>query len=282
MAKKLGKHTPYFELVEAQALPGCPICRLASKATDRYLDSLLYEAVLDPDVRAKLKNAQGFCSRHAEMLRRRPGRALGVALIYRDIIRSIFEHLERGDYRPSPSIVDRLLGRERGAAAAARSLAPGGRCPACIIEDQSENAYLELMLAHIEDDTLHRAYAEGEGLCLPHLIAALERVSSARAFQRLVEPQIERYRIMLRDLDEFIRKHDHRLRGEKFGEEGDVWLRAMNAVLGGAGMGLSARSGGRRSDDPADVRRPADDGHPDVDEGHPNTDDARPSDDSQC
>lgn len=254
MAKKLGKHTPYFELVDAQALPGCPVCRLVYKATDRYLDSLLYEAVLDPDVRAKLKNAQGFCSHHAEMLRRRPGRALGVALIYRDIIRTIAEHLQEGEYRPSPSLVDRVLGREHGAVATATSLARGGRCPACIIGEQSEITYLDLMLAHIEDDKLYRAYAEGEGLCLPHLISALGRVSDAEGFRRLVEPQIERYRVMLHDLDEFIRKHDHRFKGETFGEEGDVWLRAMNAVLGGAGMGLSARSGGRRSDD-LDQRR---------------------------
>jgi hypothetical protein len=54
---------------------------------------------------------------------------------------------------------------------------------------------------------------------------------------------------MLADLDEFIRKRDHRFRREKYGEEGDVWLRAMNAIVGGAGMGLSAESGGRRSDD---------------------------------
>src|SRR5450756_953315 len=85
---KPGKHTPYFELLEAQVKAGCPICRLVYKATDRYLDSLLYEAVLDPTVRAKLKQAQGFCTEHVEMLGRRPGRALGIALIYRDIIRA--------------------------------------------------------------------------------------------------------------------------------------------------------------------------------------------------
>ena len=102
------------------------------------------------------------------------------------------------------------------------SLARGRRCPACVVADQSENTYLGLMLVHIEDDTLYRAYAEGEGLCLPHLMGALERVPGAVAFQRLVGPQIERYRAMLYDLDEFIRKHDHRFKEERFGEEGNV------------------------------------------------------------
>ena len=31
------------------------------------------------------------------------------------------------------------------------------------------------------------------------------------------------------------------------GRGGDVWLRAMNAIVGGAGQGLSARAGGRHS-----------------------------------
>ena len=208
MANKLGKHTPYFELVDAQAQPGCPICRLAYKATDRYLDSLLYEAVLDPEVRDKLKRAQGFCRDHADMLSRRPGRALGVALIYRDIIRDLANRLEQGAFRPHPSLVDRILGRAPGGMDAAEALARGGRCPACVIAEQSENTYLDLMLAHIADDNLHRAYAAGEGLCLPHLIGALERTSDPEGFQRLVAPQVERYRAMLHDLDEFIRKHE--------------------------------------------------------------------------
>ena len=49
---KPGKHTPFFELLDAQAQPGCSICRMVDRATFQYLDAILYEAVLDPDVRA--------------------------------------------------------------------------------------------------------------------------------------------------------------------------------------------------------------------------------------
>ena len=76
MAKRPGKHTPFFELVDAQHLAGCAVCRLAYRSTDRYLDMLLYEAVLDPTVRAKLKASRGFCQRHVAMLHARPGRSL--------------------------------------------------------------------------------------------------------------------------------------------------------------------------------------------------------------
>jgi len=243
LAKKLGKHTPYFELVEAQSQAGCPICRLVYKATDRYLDSILYEAVLDPDVRAKLKGARGFCAQHVKMLRNKPGRALGIALIYRDIIRSIAQEVAKGPPQAGGSFLGRLLGRRPTRREAASPVS----CPACAIGRQAEENYVELLLAHLEDEKLYTAYAQGEGLCLPHLLLALERAPDEATRRRLLEPQLARYQAMLADLDEFIRKRDYRFRGESYGEEGDVWLRAMNAVVGGAGLGLSARSGGRPS-----------------------------------
>jgi len=245
MAKKLGKHTPYFELLEAQAKSGCSICRLIYRATDRYLDSLLYEAVLDPHVRAKLKTSQGFCREHVAMLRRKPGRALGVALIYRDIVRDLVERLSVKPPRKSLLTQMRdLLPRPRRLA----SLEATTECPACLIAQRHDDSYLELLLAHLDDPELYEAFAQGEGLCLAHLLRARERVKDPETLARLVQPQIERYTVMLHELDEFIRKRDHRFRHEPMGPEGDVWLRAMNAIAGGAGLGLSATSGGRQTE----------------------------------
>ncbi|MCE5258433.1 MAG: DUF6062 family protein [Chloroflexi bacterium] len=244
---KSGKHTPYFELLEAQPKAGCPVCRLVYKATDRYLDSLLYEAVLDPDVRAKLKAAQGFCATHVEMLGRRPGRALGIALIYRDIIRAALTSAE--EYAPNaPSKLDTLLGRNKPGTRLVQALHTDQACPACQIGAEAEHNYTTLMLEYIEDPEFQEAYAQGEGLCFPHLLAVLDLANTPDEVRNLIDPQAERYRTMLHELDEFIRKRDHRFRHEPMGDEGDVWLRAMNMIVGGAGWGLSARSGGRRSD----------------------------------
>ena len=251
MSGSPGKHTPYYELVDAQSQAGCPICRLVYKAADRYLDSLLYEAVLDPDVRAKLKESRGFCSAHTEMLRRKPGRALGVALIYRDIIRAVSETVGRGHHKGESSPVSRflskVLGKTRGRQRPGSVLAGERVCAACAIAQKAEHSNTELLLAHLQDERLYEAYAKGEGLCLPHFVGALETVEDEESFGLLVGPQVARYRVMMRDLDEFIRKRDHRFRHEKYGEERDVWLRVLNAVVGGAGMGLSAESGGRGS-----------------------------------
>ena len=246
--RKPGKHTPFFELVDAQAMAGCPICRLVYKVTDRYIDALLYEAVLDPTVRAKLKDSQGFCAQHVEMLRNQPGRALGVALIYRDTVTHVLRSIDKARPSRGPGWLGRLLRRSESPSPLA-ALSATRPCPACTIGATTEQDYVALLLAHLDDDRLYQAYAVGEGLCLPHLVAALRGVRDEPTLQRLVGPQRERYRVLLVDLDEFIRKRDHRFAQEKYGPEGDVWLRVMNAVVGGAGMGLSAQSGGRRSSD---------------------------------
>jgi len=237
-------------------MAGCPICRLIYKATDRYLDGLLYEAVLDPDVRAKTKRSRGFCAQHVAMLRRKPGRALGIALIYRDIVRTIAENADHSRYvEEKAPLLQRLLGRGRGKRATVEGLQGDWPCPACAIGDRAETMYIELLLAHLDDEKLYTAYSKGEGLCLAHFVQALEDAPDRVALRRLVEPQVARYGLMLDDLDEFIRKRDHRFSGEKYDQEGDVWLRALNAIVGGAGMGLSREWGGRRSQDIVDDRR---------------------------
>jgi hypothetical protein len=245
---KPGKHTPYFELLEAQAKAGCPICRLVYKATDRYLDSLLYEAVLDPAVSAKLKQAQGFCSEHVKMLGRRPGRALGIALIYRDIIRAAILTAEKNRPEKASRGLKALFRKSQPGSIIASKLRTPQVCPACQIGAESERNNLELLLVHIEDAQFQKGYADGEGLCLVHLIGVLELARTPDEVHSIIDPQVARYRIMLHELDEFIRKRDHRFRLEPMGDEGDVWLRVMNAIVGGAGQGLSATFGGRHSD----------------------------------
>lgn len=255
MPDQPGKHTTFYELLEAQSLAGCPICRLAHKATRRYLDSILYEAVLDPDVRMKLKSSRGFCSQHVQMLTHMPGRALGIALIYRDIIRATLTAADAAAPNAPASFVTRLFHRARRTRADTGRLIPQQQCPACAIGATAESDFTTVLLAHLSDGELYQAYSEGEGLCLPHLMQSIAQADTTETLQHLLRPQLQRYQAMLGDLDEFIRKRDHRYRGEEYGDEGDVWLRAMNAVVGGAGLGLSARSGGRRDASIDDDRR---------------------------
>lgn len=244
--KSQGKHTPYFELIDAQAQAGCPICRLVYKTSDRYLDAILFEATLDPRVRDKLKHSHGFCAEHVEMMRAKPGRALGSALIYRDALRMLTEALDALPDRTT-SLRERVgMGRRQALSA---TLMPEWPCPACGIAAGAAADNIGLLLSHLNDPDMQAAYAAGDGLCLPHLRQAIDATTDAETLRQLIEPQVARNTALLGDLDEYIRKRDHRFRGEVMGEEGDAWLRVMNVITGGAGLGATARHGGRRSGD---------------------------------
>ena len=143
-----------------------------------------------PDVRAKLKRSRGFCAEHVEMLHRKPGRALGIALIYRDIIRLLAKLGEKARYEPETSLRVRVLKREQGGLGTAHQMAAEQACPACEIAKDAERLYVGLLTSHLQDDDLYAAYAQGEGLCLPHLLDALEQVTDESRLERLIKPQV--------------------------------------------------------------------------------------------
>lgn len=80
----------YFALLEACGKPGCPVCQLEQQATERYLDHLFYENVNDSGTRSQLRDSLGFCREHTELLLDRGlGDALGMSIIYHDVLGSV-------------------------------------------------------------------------------------------------------------------------------------------------------------------------------------------------
>jgi hypothetical protein len=97
------KFVTYFDLLEAFARPGCPVCALLEQGARKALDALFYEQVNDPVTRDRLVESHGFCNWHAWMLPDMPNSALGVALIYKHLLQETLEHLQaaRRDVRPA-------------------------------------------------------------------------------------------------------------------------------------------------------------------------------------
>ncbi len=80
----------YFDIVDACAQPGCPLCRLSAGVVQRYPDTIVYEYVNDPALHDQLSRSLGYCNEHAWRL---PdvsgGAALGVAIVYRDQMKQL-------------------------------------------------------------------------------------------------------------------------------------------------------------------------------------------------
>ena len=223
----MSKDTLYFDLLDACAETGCPVCRLSLKSVQRYLDNVMYEYVSDPGMRADLRAARGYCNDHGWWLTRIHGHSLGIAITYHDVVNALLDAME--------SIPAGRSARQR-AQELLKRLRPAAECPACAHRRTMEDLALGALLRHVEDEGLTAALVRSDGLCLPHFLRALELVRDNNALARLVDLQRRTMGELHADLAEFMRKSDHRFRDEGFGKEGDSWLRAVGIVCGREGV----------------------------------------------
>jgi hypothetical protein len=218
------KDTLYFELLEALQAGGCALCRLARKASDSYLNALLYEGVIDVPIRDELRSARGPCHRHAWQMADKRGSVLGTAVIYRDVVNTLAKALREEAAAPR-----RWRGNRDGLA---RRLAPTTGCPACALEQDAERRSANTLLKHLGSADIAAAYAAAGGLCLPHFQVVLAHAGE-EATRALAEWQESALSRLCDELDELIRKHDYRFRGEPTSEEEAVsWKRAVAAAVG--------------------------------------------------
>lgn len=217
MKQPLQKHTAYFELLEAfQKAPGCAICGLTLRGTHRYMDSLLYESVTDGGMRARLIKSKGFCPRHARFLLEYND-ALGTALLYEDQLQlglDFLQHLRKTERTPGNAWNEHE------------------ECPACRVENEGCGFALSTLRDWIDDSELRSAIEAGSGLCMPHLVAAVNLVQESCARRFLLDAHLAKLTGLLMELKEFIRKNDYRFQGKGFGHERDSWRRAVKMLVG--------------------------------------------------
>lgn len=171
--RRPSRHLVYFTLLDALAEAGCPVCTLGLRAVERYLDSLAYEQVNDPGVRAVLRDAHGFCTRHAWQFADLPHAHLGTAIIYRDIAATLLRGLTR---RPLPPWIGRSAAVQVGV------LVPRRTCPACAVLREASAMALCSLIGYLDGDDpeLLRRYPASGGVCRPHLTAALRMARRPR------------------------------------------------------------------------------------------------------
>jgi len=220
------------------------VCVLGQTSANRHLTSLIYDGVNDLTLRATLRESLGYCREHAWLL---PGAGesatLGIAIIYRDLLNSIRKRLDKSDYGKSrrdklKSAVAEVMSLDHGIVnsnAATKYLPSKAQCPACERRDEAENLALKSLIDALEDQDalMTDALIKSDGLCLPHLRQALESMRSRHAFDMLVEITQDQLSAIILELDEFVRKSDHRFRHEKISEsERESWQRALQRLVG--------------------------------------------------
>ncbi|MCM8796699.1 MAG: DUF6062 family protein [Candidatus Omnitrophica bacterium] len=220
------KHEPYFNLLDALKEKGCPVCFLLNKSTHKSMDDFLYESVNDPGLRQEIKASQGFCNRHAWQLQKF-GDGFGQAIVYSDLMNIILKKLEEID--ESLPIKEVL-----------KKISPGtGKKHICIFcrqERDAEERYISVFWESFDDPEFSVNYKNSFGLCLPHIASALKKCRNKEFVKELIGIEAPKLSGLIGELKEFLRKHDYRFSNEKFGKEGDSWIRAIEKFIGKEGV----------------------------------------------
>lgn len=197
------RHLDFIALMEALGQPGCPACRLAARAERRFLETLFYEQVTDPELRGQLRRSSGFCEKHTGMVLRL-GDALGCSIIYADLLDEAAKTLRGGNT---------------------------DHCPACRMGADAVVRATSTLVSHVSEDDVQTAYRTSDGLCLRHLGELTDRNAvGARALEAI---ERERLRHLAEECREFVAKSDYQQIGKTMGAERNAWQRAARKLGGG-------------------------------------------------
>jgi len=199
------KHLPYFKLLEALKLPGCPICRLIISSTRRYFDNLLYESVTDAGFRRKWRQNKGFCHRHSWILAE-SGNALGLGILYLDLLKN------------HNSI---LLNRPTAQP-----------CSICIMEIESLKRHIGTLVDYWSDADIKKAVESSEGFCGPHLRFAKKVIDNTEIYEKLEKISSDNLNHLIADLEQLIDSFDYRHSPPDSDSVKFAWRRAIEKIVG--------------------------------------------------
>jgi hypothetical protein len=145
-----------YSAADLLTAPGCPVCRYADEAGDRYLAWFALEAHADAVTITRLCASLGMCPGHTRGLMSQPGAAHRLTAVYRYVVEAAR---------------DRLSGRA----------APIDACPACEHDRGAVGRALDTLLDDLTDESVRERCREFGGLCIPHL-----RTAAARGDRRAV------------------------------------------------------------------------------------------------
>jgi Family of unknown function (DUF6062) len=194
----------------------CPLCRVAYKVDGEYMWAFFDEYSSDAKTLDRLREARGFCTEHAERLRRLEVEGLrsnlGISNVYLDTLQGLAEMLRSLD--------------------AAEDMGERDPCPACAYRDEEVEKNARCLLEEVDaNESSRQLLVESNGLCFPHLGTVWDRANQ-RQRELLRDVQLRVVTETAGRLSENIRKQGHEYDGEPEEREADSWRQAIYLTAG--------------------------------------------------
>jgi hypothetical protein len=206
------KFVGYDDLLKLLEKPECPVCTIVRRSIQSFLGVAFVEQLTVPEFREPLRASFGYCNAHSVYVRgfaRNRLRAMGVAIVYEDILAYVQDFMQKEKVVPAVS-----------------------GCPLCRLHQEIESYAIHLIADYCNDEEFQDRYESSTGVCLPHLHAILGLlIGDERKF--IMKSHVMKLETQLRNVQGFIRKHDYRFTHEKMTEaEATSWKDAIRFVAG--------------------------------------------------
>lgn len=166
------------EAVQLLGGEGCPVCRVAEDAVRRWFHTYENESRSDPRMRERIERSFGFCATHTRHLL-----DLGASSSW--LARWVFADVARA-----------------GTAALRVATVPTPEaCPACEVAARAVTDTLGTLAVGLVDDEARSLLDAGDGLCVTHGVAVIERSGPvvARAVAEMLESRLGKDPVLARD-----------------------------------------------------------------------------------
>ena len=225
------KRADSARLKEVLSRNECPVCSLLS---DDEFDLLCHWVGKSgpedgaTEERIRLSDSNGFCNYHFWMFAKISG-MYGNAAISIDQIERIQDI--SGFKGKAERVIDLLKVRFKNV-----------RCPVCSDLEKMESAYLKELMSLLNEEENKMKYAQGDGLCLPHLMLLSEDKRSVPLLQFLIERERTQTDKIKADAVSLGNKRNPPLSWEQTRNEKRSGSRAIKKLVGRQGQKISGKT----------------------------------------
>jgi hypothetical protein len=213
------KNTYYTELLESFDSEECVICKLLGISVLKYLENLLHEFTMDPTSRREIREAFGYCRKHTEQLidvTKNTNQRLSAAIVAEDLANNFLKH--------SKKLFRNGIQTYTGMFKIRKS------CPICKYYSKHEKMYISEFAKGTAKEEFLEKFEEKPGICIEHLIMISKSVKDRNALKRMLKPQIKEIQEIDLELNNFIKKFDHKSNEKITDNEASAWYRLFGRI----------------------------------------------------
>lgn len=229
----------YFDLRDALAEAGCPVCARVLRAGREALQAFAEQASRDAGERKRHPAFRALCNAHAWQFREMPQKPVQLAAAQEGFLRGRIEALQGAIARLEGASRGRWFRGVRGWGSRGLDGSPRWRpirrCPACRAAEKTERRDIALLLDLITDMEFARAFEGSAGLCLPHLTLTVRLAPEHPNLARLLLAHLPKLKRLQADLQDFIRRARAPLASLTEAEQDAVWSRVLEWTTGKPG-----------------------------------------------